>query len=151
VRSLDRGENCKREWRQMRRSSRGEKKVYLDVRHKQTASSARWDGDSETLSFSRSRYSCAHHSVFGTSATTPTTTKMTIKTWCQPRKSCCSSDMKSQKKSLHPISKSSTPNCVAYLKKIILWIVKAKKKEKKEVLITQSRTKCLKSSTLKLC
>jgi hypothetical protein len=25
--------------------------------------------------------------------------------------------MKSQKKSLHPISRSSTPNCVAYLKK----------------------------------
>jgi hypothetical protein len=106
VRSLDQGENCKRVWRQMRRIPRGEKKVYLNLSHKQAASSARWDGDSQTLSFCKSWYSCAHHSVFGTSATRPTTAQMTIKTWCQPRNSCCSSDMKFQ----NPISKSSTPN-----------------------------------------
>lgn len=110
VRSLDQGENCKRVWRQMRRIPRGEKKVYLNLRHKQAASSARWDGDSQNLSFCKSRYSCARHSVFGTSATRPTTAKMTIKTWCQPRNFCCSSNMKFQKKSQNLISKSSTPN-----------------------------------------
>ncbi len=110
VRSLDQGENCKRVRRQMRRIPRGEKKVYLNLRHKQAASSARRDENSQTLSFCKSRYSCAHQSVFGTSATRPTTVKMTIKTWCQPRNSWCTSDMKFQKKSQNPISKSSTPN-----------------------------------------